>query len=132
MNNKNGSLVSPEILVVDDHALVRAGFRILLEDIEGVEVIAETGDGRAVLDLVESERADIVLMDVSMPGMNGIEATRLLRRNFDAQRLPIIAQTAAALASEREQCLEAGMNDFVSKPIDINRLQEVLRHWVRR
>ncbi len=91
-------------------------------------------DGWTAVNLVEAEpdAFDVVLMDVHMPGMDGIEATRLLRRNFDAQRLPIIAQTAAALASEREQCLEAGMNDFVSKPIDINRLQEVLRHWVRR
>jgi len=47
-------------------------------------------------------------------------------------RLPIIAQTAAALSFEREQCIEAGMNDFIAKPIDINRLREVLRHWTRR
>ncbi len=91
-------------------------------------------DGWTAVNLVEAqpEAFEVVLMDVHMPGMDGIEATRLIRRNFDAVRLPIIAQTAAALSSERQQCLDAGMNDFISKPIDVNRLHEVLRHWTRR
>jgi CheY-like chemotaxis protein len=65
-------------------------------------------------------------MDVQMPAMSGYEATRLLRQRHDPQALPIIALTAAALTSERELALAAGMNDFLTKPIDAQRLRETL------
>jgi len=74
---------------------------------------------------------DAVLMDVQMPVMSGHEATRLLRRDFSAERLPIIALTAAALVSERDQALAAGMNDFLTKPIDQEKLRRTLARWVR-
>ncbi len=69
-------------------------------------------------------------MDVQMPGMSGHEATRRLRQDYSAQQLPIIALTAAALVSEREQALAAGMNDFLTKPIDEKRLKRTLRRWI--
>ena len=67
-------------------------------------------------------------MDVMMPGMSGHEAARLLRREFSAERLPIIALTAAA--SEREPALAAGMNDFVLKPIQSSLLRQALARWI--
>jgi len=67
-----------------------------------------------------------VLMDVQMPAMSGYEATRRLRERHDAQSLPVIALTAAALTSERELALAAGMNDFLTKPIDAQRLRDTL------
>jgi CheY-like chemotaxis protein len=72
---------------------------------------------------------DLVLMDVQMPVLGGHDATRTLRQRFPADELPIIALTAAALTSEREEALAAGMNDFLTKPLDAQRLQDVLRHW---
>jgi CheY-like chemotaxis protein len=75
---------------------------------------------------------DAVLMDVQMPVMSGYETTRVLRRQFDADALPIIALTAAALVSEREQALEAGMNDFLTKPIDAEKLRRTLMRWIGR
>jgi CheY-like chemotaxis protein len=69
---------------------------------------------------------DAVLMDVHMPVMSGYEATRLLRQQHDPEALPIIALTAAALTSERELALDAGMNDFLTKPIDAQRLRDTL------
>jgi PAS domain S-box-containing protein len=75
---------------------------------------------------------DMVLMDVQMPVMGGHDATRLLRRRFSAEDLPIIALTAAALTSEREEALAAGMNDFLTKPLDAQRLQDTLRRWAVR
>ena len=68
----------------------------------------------------------IVLMDVQMPGMDGHTATRALRRRYSDIELPIIALTAAALLSERDSALEAGMNYFLTKPLDANSLQTVL------
>ena len=69
---------------------------------------------------------DVVLIDVHMPFMSGHEATREIRRRFPAEQLPIVALTAAALVSERDEALEAGMNEFLTKPIDANRLRQVL------
>ena len=73
---------------------------------------------------------DLVRMDVQMPVQGGHEATRVLRRRFDAQTLPIIALTAAALTSERDEALAAGMNDFLTKPLDAQRLQDTLLRWL--
>ena len=120
------------VLVVEDNPINLLVAETLLTQ-WGMQVTSAE-DGWTAVNLVEAQpdAFDVVLMDVHMPGMDGIEATRLLRQNFDSVRLPIIAQTAAALSFEREQCIEAGMNDFIAKPIDINRLREVLRHWTRR
>ena len=86
-----------------------------LQAIEAVDRAAGAGDPY-----------DVVLMDLQMPRMGGTEATRTLRQRYPASVLPIIALTAAALASEREQALQAGMNDFVTKPIDAERLLRAL------
>src|SRR5215470_2926301 len=69
---------------------------------------------------------DVVLMDVQMPGMSGHEVTRRLRQRYDREELPIVALTAAALVSERDDALAAGMNDFLTKPIDSERLRHTL------
>ena len=68
----------------------------------------------------------LVLMDVQMPGISGYEATRRLRQTYSAAELPVIALTAAAMVSERAQALEAGMNDFLTKPLDTQRMRVVL------
>jgi PAS domain S-box-containing protein len=75
---------------------------------------------------------DLVLMDIHMPVMSGYEAVRVLREEFDADTLPVVALTAAALVSERDQALAAGMNDFLTKPIDARKLQMTLARHLRR
>ncbi len=102
----------------------------------GVEV-AEARDGRSAIEAVEAAaRAgrpfDLVLMDVQMPFMSGHEAAVELRKAWSASALPIIALTAAALVSERDQALAAGMNDFLTKPIDAARLRRTLARHLRR
>jgi CheY-like chemotaxis protein len=88
-------------------------------------------DGAQAVQAVERAAAqgrpfDLVLMDVQMPVMSGYEATRLLRERPAGDRLPIIALTAAALSSEREQALASGMNGFLTKPIDAQQLHDSL------
>jgi PAS domain S-box-containing protein len=127
--------VDPEILrgarvlLVEDNPVNMTVAAAMLEQ-WGVDVV-QAVDGRGAIDAVERSAAsdrpiDLVLMDVQMPGMSGHEAARILRQRWDARTLPIVALTAAALVSERDQALAAGMNEFLTKPIDGGRLREAL------
>ena len=102
----------------------------------GVRVEQAT-DGRAAVDAVhDAMRAgtpfDVVVMDVQMPIMGGHEAARELRRHYGPAHLPILALTAAALVSERDEALEAGMDAFLTKPIDATKLRHTLAGLVRK
>ena len=120
------------VLLVEDNP-VNMMIGVAMLEQWGVEV-AEASDGRAALDAVNAATAkgrafDLVLMDVQMPGMGGHEATQRIRERHDAHALPIVALTAAALVSERNLAMAAGMNDFLTKPIDAARLRATLtRH----
>jgi PAS domain S-box-containing protein len=126
-------LAGRRILVAEDHPV---NMIIAAETLRrwGAEV-DEATDGAMACEQVQRARDEghphhAVLMDMHMPALNGIEATRRLRQEVSAHGLPIIALTAAALASEQQQALEAGMNDFVTKPIDPAQLLDALqRAW---
>ena len=99
----------------------------------GAQVVVAVNGAEAVKEVErEPGRFHAVLMDLQMPVMGGIDATIAIRRRFGPLELPIIALTADVLVSERESALRHGMNDFLSKPIDPDRLAQVLAHWVRR
>jgi len=83
------------VLLADDHELVRAGFRALLDSLSDVEVVAEADDGRAALKLVALHRPDVVLMDITMPGLNGLEATSRIARDFSHTRVIILSMHAS-------------------------------------
>ena len=122
------------VLMVEDNA-VNMMIAVALLEQWGVEV-SQAGDGPEAIEAVDNAQArgrpfDMVLMDVQMPGMSGHEATRELRQRHPANRLPVIALTAAALVSERDQALAAGMNDFLTKPIDAARLRNTLVRALR-
>ncbi|QGZ64899.1 response regulator [Paraburkholderia acidisoli] len=90
-------------------------------------------NGREALDLLNiTPRIDLVLMDVMMPEMDGIAAMRALRQDTRFERLPVIALTAKAMADDRMRCLEAGADDYVSKPIDVDKLVSLCRVWLRK
>jgi CheY-like chemotaxis protein len=99
----------------------------------GVDVtVAEHGaQGIAAVESAE-QPFDAVLMDLQMPVMGGLDATRVLRAHWGAEQLPVIALTAGVLMSEREEALTVGMNDFLTKPIEPDQLAQVLAHWVGR
>jgi CheY-like chemotaxis protein len=81
---------------------------------------------------VQRDGVDLVLMDIMMPEMNGIEATRAIRAGQEHADVPIIALTAKAMADDRIACLEAGANDYLAKPIDVDMLLSLLRVWMPR
>ncbi|HEX5286428.1 MAG TPA: response regulator [Polaromonas sp.] len=118
-----------KILLVDDD--VRNIFA-LTSALEQKGVLVEIGRNgfEAISKLEEVSDIDLVLMDVMMPGMDGLEATRRIRKDPRFQKLPIIAVTAKAMKDDQEQCLNAGTNDYLAKPIDLDRLFSLLRVWL--
>ncbi|HEY4743935.1 MAG TPA: response regulator, partial [Desulfuromonadaceae bacterium] len=117
------------ILLVEDNEINREVAIELLHD-AGLEVhVAE--NGLVAVEMAEFSHYDAVLMDMQMPVMDGVEATRLIRRQQRFSGLPIIAMTANAMTIDREKCLEAGMNDHLAKPIEPEQLFEVLLRWIK-
>lgn len=119
------------LLIVEDNEINQAVARGILEGI-GLEVTV-AGDGSlAVEQLREGASFDLVLMDVQMPVMDGIEATRQIRKLPGCAAIPIVAMTANALEEDRQRCLAAGMNDFLGKPIQPEQLYATLLQWLSR
>jgi PAS domain S-box-containing protein len=124
------SLAGVRVLLVEDNP-VNMVIAVAMLERWGVEVV-QAADGCEAVAAARAARADgrpfdLVLMDVQMPVMSGHEATRTLRA--EGHRLPIVALTAAALVTERELALAAGMDDFLTKPIDVDRLRATLLRW---
>jgi signal transduction histidine kinase/CheY-like chemotaxis protein len=121
------------VLLVEDNEMNQQVATELLQSAGAIVTVANHG-GEAVKILTERDQVppfDVVFMDLQMPEMDGFTATRLLRRDPRFQKFPIIAMTAHALIEERQRCLDAGMNDHVSKPIDPDNLFSTLMRWVR-
>jgi two-component system, sensor histidine kinase and response regulator len=118
------------VLLVEDNKVNQLVAMGHLEDAKLFIELAENGE--VAVQKVRDNDYDIVLMDVQMPVMDGIEATKVIRSDPRFQSLPIIAMTADAMASDQELCLKAGMNDYIAKPIDPNHLLEVLLRWITR
>ena len=114
-----------DILLVEDHPVNRLLALRLLERWGHRTTVAE--DGRQGLDRLRERRFDVVLMDLQMPVMGGLEATRIWREEEKGGRTPIIAMTASAMVSDREACMAAGMDDYIAKPLDQAALKNLLK-----
>ncbi|MEM9460946.1 MAG: response regulator [Myxococcota bacterium] len=119
------------VLVVEDNQINQMVAHRMLERLGcRVDLVA---NGHDAIERIGSTLYDLVLMDVQMPGMDGIEATvEIRRREGSARRVPIVAMTAHAMEEDRERCLAAGMDDYISKPVRRQSLQEVLDRFLRR
>jgi signal transduction histidine kinase/CheY-like chemotaxis protein len=116
------------VLLVDDNAINQEVGVGLLET-AGLAVDVASNGEQAVR-MVGEHAYDVILMDMQMPVMDGLAATKVIRSNPQFRNLPIVAMTANAMASDRERCLEAGMNDHIAKPIDPDQLFATLARWV--
>lgn len=120
-----------DILVAEDNEVNQKVFTEILDEI-GLNYLI-VGNGKRAVDMHAKRRPGIILMDVSMPEMNGLEATRAIRdveQNDTTTHTPIIGVTAHALKGDRERCLNAGMDDYVSKPVSTEKLDEVIKRWL--
>jgi len=122
-------LKNRKVLVVDDDIRNIYSLTNVLEE-EGIHCLTAENGKAAVKMLKENPGIDIVLMDVMMPEMDGYEATREIRSISKFNKMPIIALTAKAMKGDREKCLEAGMSDYIAKPVNIEQLLSLMRVWL--
>jgi len=117
------------VLLADDHALVRAGMRALLGEVPGIEVVAETGDGREAMRLTRERRPDIALLDISMPGLNGLEVVARIAHDHPATRVIIVSMHGDDESVRR--ALAAGAAGYLLKNSDRRELELALRAVAR-
>lgn len=123
-------LAGARILLVEDN-LVNQEVAVEALAMAGIEVQLAANGAEAVDQVCAGKTFDGVLMDLQMPVMDGFQATRIIRRQFSLDSLPIIAMTAGVLFKDRQLSLEAGMNDHVGKPVNLQNLMETLMKWVK-
>ena len=119
------------IVLVDDHRLFREGMKSLLQS-KGFKIVGEAGNGSEAIDRVRAHQPDVVLMDLQMPTMGGLEATRLLKRDPALARTPIIALTANAMVGDEARARAAGCDDFLAKPYRPRDLLELMQRYLAR
>jgi DNA-binding NarL/FixJ family response regulator len=115
------------VLLADDQTLVRAGFRVLVNGEDDMEVVGQAGDGAEAVRLARSTRADVVLMDVRMPGMDGLEATRLIAGDDDLAGVRVLMLTTFDLDEYVFEALRAGASGFLLKDADPAELLHAVR-----
>ena len=132
--NRDALLEGRRILVVEDDVRNVYALTNILEP-RGAS-IAIARNGKEAIDVLSSAASDaggpidLILMDVMMPVMDGLTATREIRKNPDWKKLPIIALTAKAMPDDQQRCIDAGANDYMAKPLDVEKLLSLVRVWM--
>jgi CheY-like chemotaxis protein len=127
----DASLSGRTVLLVDDDMRNVFALSKALRS-KGLNVVMAQDGHKALRQIADNKDIEIVLMDIMMPGMDGYDTIREIRKQPQLARLPIIALTAKAMRGDREKCLEAGANDYLSKPIDVDKLLSMMRVWLSR
>jgi len=115
-------------LIVEDHPDMLEVLTLQMEILGFAVIVAK--NGKEGVEKAITEKPDLILMDIMMPGMDGREATRIIRSNADTHDIPILAATALFLVSDLESCIEAGCNDFLVKPITKQQLQRKIQTFI--
>ena len=88
-------------------------------------------DGPGAINLLNEVDPDIILLDINIPGVSGLDLARMIRENERLSSVPVVATTANVLVGDREKCIEAGCDDYLPKPLDIRQLRNMLRHYLQ-
>ena len=116
------------VLVAEDNVVNQAVIRAMLTSLDATITIVE--NGAQAVEALHQNLFDIIFLDCQMPVMNGYEAAaRMRQEQTQGKRIPIVALTANALADDRQQCLDAGMDDYIAKPVSMIKLRAVLSQW---
>jgi len=129
INKGKDAIKGKKVLIVDDDMRNIFALSSALQTYDLVVEIANDGE-EAITKLEEINDIDIVLMDIMMPKMDGYEATRYIRKQNKWAKLPVIALTAKAMKDDREKCIAAGANDYITKPVDMDRLIALMQLWL--
>jgi len=130
MKPKTTKFPGKRVLLVEDYAINQEIMQDMLELMECKVDIAE--NGKQALEMQAQTPYDLILMDVQMPEMDGYATTRAIRESEKGQRRsPILAVTANALVGDREKCLEAGMDDYLAKPVELDKLEATLKKYLQ-
>lgn len=116
------------VLVVEDNELNMKLFHDLLEA-HGIETV-QTRDGNAVLDLARKHKPDLILMDIQLPEVSGLDVTRWLKKDSELKAIPIIAVTAFAMKGDEQKIREGGCEDYISKPISVSHFMDVVNKYL--
>lgn len=117
-------MAGEKILIIEDNDKNRKLVRVVLKA-RGYEIV-EAADARTALEVLQHDMPDLILMDMGLPEMDGFELTGMIKRNKTMRNIPIIAVTAHAMKGEKEKFLEGGCDEYVSKPIDINKFPAIV------
>jgi CheY-like chemotaxis protein len=131
LHQSNKLLVDKKVLIVDDDARNIFALTSVLEE-HNMNILSADNGRDAINILMNDPEVDIVLMDIMMPEMDGMETIQEIRKVSRLKNLPIVAVTAKAMKGDREKCIEAGAWDYLSKPVDSEQMITVLRAWLHR
>ena len=117
-----------KVLIVEDNELNMKLFHDLLEA-HGIETV-ETRDGREVIELAREHSPDLILMDIQLPEISGLDVTKMLKNEEDLKAIPVIAVTAFAMKGDEQKIREGGCEDYISKPISVTHFLEVIQKYI--
>ncbi len=120
-----------QVLLIDDDNRNIFAVKTALED-RGIKVLAAENAQDGIKRLEENPAVNVVLMDIMMPGMDGLEATRIIRKNPLFKTTPVVALTAKAMKEDQERCLQAGLSDYITKPVDPEKLLSLIHIWLTK
>jgi len=129
LHNKEDVFENKTVLIVDDDMRNVFALTKVLED-RSLKVIEAENGKVAIEKLLKNNKIDIILMDVMMPVMDGLTATKEIRKNTKLKNIPIIVLTAKAMKEDRVKAIDAGANDYLSKPVDTEKLLSLMRVWL--
>jgi len=117
------------VLIVEDNELNMKLFQDLLEA-HGIATV-ETNDGRNVLELAKEHKPDLILMDIQLPEVSGLDVTKWLKDDEELKHIPVIAVTAFAMKGDEQKIREGGCEDYISKPISVERFMDVIQNYLQ-
>ena len=123
-------LLNKRVLIVDDDIRNVFSLTKLLEN--HAMSVSSASNGKEALELIDTEKFDIILMDMMMPQMDGYMTMQSIRQNEKFLTLPIIAVTAKTMLGDRQKCIESGASDYISKPVDSDQLISLMRVWLQK